>query len=196
MSKRTGKPWERITSWFGHKLHLIGDTQYKLPVAFSVEKATVSEQPMLTRDLAALFRDEPMLAQRCREFSADRGYDQADLKRWLWDAHRIRPLIDIRMLSREDWDALPRRPGEPMMRPLDPSRVDNMLHTERGRVSCRCPATGTMRPMAFHGLNAQRNALKNLCPAVAYDLQCESGRNAVPTPAPIPAGWGRAGASP
>ena len=173
VNRRTGKPWERIASWFGYKLHLIGDTQHELPVAFSVEKASVSERKALARDLAALLRDEPTLAQRCREFSADRGYDQAELKRWLWDAHRIRPLIDIRLLWRGDWDAPPRRSGEPMMRPLDPSRVDNMLHTEQGRVSCRCPATGTMRPMAFHGLDAKRNALKCLCPAVAYGLKCE-----------------------
>ena len=173
VDQRTGKPWERIASWFGYKLHLIGDTQHELPVAFSVEKASVSEQKVLARDLAALLRDEPTLAERCREFSADRGYDQAELKRWLWDAHRIRPLIDIRLLWRGDWDALPRRPGEPVMRPLDPSRVDNVLHTEQGRVFCRCPATGTTRPMAFHGLDAKRNALKYLCPAAAYGLKCE-----------------------
>ena len=109
VNRRTGKPWERIASWFGYKLHLIGDTQHELPVAFSVEKASVSEQKVLARDLAALLHDEPTLAQRCREFSADRGYDQAELKRWLWDAHRIRPPIDIRLLWRGDWDAPPRR---------------------------------------------------------------------------------------
>ena len=172
VSKRTGKPWERITSWFGYKLHLIGDTQHELPVAFSVEKASVSERKVLARDLAALLHEDKPLAGRCREFSADRGYDQEALKRWLGDAHRIRPPIDIRLLWRGDWDTPPRRPGEPMMRPLDPSRVDNMLHTEQGRVSCRCPATGTMRPMALHDLDAKRNALKCLCPAAAYDLQC------------------------
>ena len=140
VDQRTGKPWERIASWFGYKLHLTGGTQHELPVAFSVEKASVSERKVLARDLAALLHDEPTLAERCREFSADRGYDQAELKRWLWDAHRIRPLIDIRLLWRGDWDAPPRRPGEPVMRPLDPSRVDNVLHTEQGRVFRRCPA--------------------------------------------------------
>ena len=136
-------------------------------------KRRISKRKVLARDLAALLHDEPTLAERCREFSADRGYDQAELKRWLWDAHRIRPLIDIRLLWRGDWDAPPRRPGEPVMRPLDPSRVDNVLHTEQGRVFCRCPATGTTRPMAFHGLDAKRNALKYLCPAAAYGLKCE-----------------------
>ena len=173
VSKSTGKPWVRIKSWFGYKLHLIADAHYELPVAFSVEKASAAEQPTLLRDLTALLRDEPTLAARCREFSGDRGYDQAELKRMLWDDHQIRPLIDIRHLWREDWDCLPRKKGEPMRRPLDPSRVDNVFHTEQAHVSCRCPATGTMRDMAFHGFDAKRNALKYLCPAAAYDLTCE-----------------------
>ncbi len=175
VSKRTGKPWERIMSWFGYKVHLSGDTLYEIPVSFSVEKASVSERTVLMRDLAALMRDEPTMAERRDEFSADRGYDQEELKRMLWDAHDIRPLIDVRMLWRADWDALPTQPSEHLMRPLDPSKADNVLHTEQGHVSCRCPATGTMRPMAFHGLDARRDALKHLCPAAAYDLKCEGG---------------------
>ena len=176
VDRHTGKTWERIASWFGCELHLIGDTKHELPVAFSVEKASVSEQTTLTRDLAALLNEDKPLAQRCREFSADRGYDQAELKRWLWDAHRIRPLIDIRMLWREDWDALLRRPDEPMMRPLDPARVDNVLHSEQGRVFRRCPATGTIRPMAYHGLDAKRSALKHLCPAAGLRFESHTIR--------------------
>ncbi len=93
-------------------------------------------------------------------------------KAWLWDAHRIRPLLDTRELWREDWDALPAQPGLPKLRPLHPDRVDNVLHSGRGEVFCRCPATGEMRPMAFQGHEERRAALKYLCPAVAYGLQC------------------------
>ena len=172
VGRRTGKHWERITSWFGCKLHPVADTQHELPVAFSLEKASAAEQPILLRDLTALLRDEPALARRCSEFSADRGYDQEELKRMLWEDHAIRPLIDIRMLWREDWEALPRKEGEPRRRPLDPDRVDNVLYTEQGHVSCRCPATGTMRDMALRGFDAKRNALKHLCPAAAHGLNC------------------------
>ena len=173
VGRRTGKSWERITSWFGCKLHPIADTQCELPVAFSLEKASAAEQPTLLRDLKALLRDEPAPARRRRGFSADRGCDQEELKRMLREDHAIRPPIDIRMLWREDWEALPRKDGEPRRRPLDPDRVDNVLHTEQGRVSCRCPATGTMRDMAFHGFDAKRNALKHPCPAAAHGLTCE-----------------------
>ena len=169
---RTGKPWERIASWFGHKLHLVADTKHEVPVAFSVERASVSEQKALPRDLEALFAEEPVLAERCRFLSADRGYDQEKLKAWLWDAHRIRPLLDTQELWREDWDALPVQPGLPKLRPLHPDRVDNVLHSGKGEVFCRCPATGEMRPMAFQGHEEKRAALKYLCPAVAYGQQC------------------------
>ena len=76
------------------------------------------------------------------------------------------------MLWRDDWDPLSRRLGEPMFRPPDSSRVDNMLHSEQDHVFCRCPATGMIRPMTFHGLEAKRDALKHPCLATAYGLEC------------------------
>lgn len=36
----------------------------------------------------------------------------------------------------------------------------------------RCPATGVVRPMAFQGLEAKRDALKHRCPATAYSAEC------------------------
>ena len=61
--------------WFFYKLHLIADTKHELPAAFSVERTLVSERKVLPRDMKALFRAEPMLVERHREFSADQGYD-------------------------------------------------------------------------------------------------------------------------
>ena len=82
LDRRTGKARERTSHWFGYKLHLIADVKHELPVAFSVERASVSEQTALPRDLRRLFESEPLLAERCVRFRADRGYDQADLKAW------------------------------------------------------------------------------------------------------------------
>ena len=59
-----------------------------------------------------------------------------------------------------------------MLRPLRGDWTDNVLHTEKGDVSCRCPETGTVRPMAFQGFEAERDALKHRCLAVAYGLEC------------------------
>ena len=160
--RRTGKPWERIASWFGCKPRLTGDARHELPVALSVGKASVPERRAPARDPAAPLRDGPTLAGRRRGLSADRGCGQAEPKRRLRDARRIRPPIDIRPPRRGDWDAPPKRPGEPVVRPPGPSRADNALHTEQGRVLRRRPATGTTRPMALHGLDAKRNAPKRL----------------------------------
>ncbi len=81
--------------------------------------------------------------------SFGRGDDQAGLKQTLWDD-----------------------PSKPIGRLLDPDRADNILHSERGEVHCCCPHSGTLRPMVFHGFEADRNTLKYRCPAAAYDLHC------------------------
>ncbi|MYJ52127.1 MAG: transposase, partial [Gammaproteobacteria bacterium] len=121
--------------------------------------------------------EEPELEKRCREFSADRGYDQEGLKKELWERHGVRPLIDTRLM----WQDEKREPGynhsEPILRPLHPERVDTILYSERGEVVCRCPRSAELRPMAYQGFEANRNTLKYRCPAAAYDLDCK-GREA------------------
>ena len=71
---RTGAIWKKVKSWFGYGLHLIADTHYKVPVAFEVTRASGSEARML---LEELFGKAPEMAERCDDFSADRGLDNA-----------------------------------------------------------------------------------------------------------------------
>ena len=127
---------------------------------------------MPPRDLRRLFESEPLLAERCVRFSADRGCDQADLKAWLWSRHGIRPIIDAHEMWRNECEGLRAEPGGPMLRPLRGDWTDNVLHAGKGEASCRYPETGTVRPMAFQGLEADRDALKRRCPAAAYGLEC------------------------
>jgi len=124
-----------------------------------------------------LAREVPELAERCGEFSADRGYDQEGLKEDLWEDYAIRPLIDTRLLWREEKKDPDHDPSKPILRLLDRNRADNILHSERGEVLCRCPSSGEIRPMAHQGFEADRNTLKYRCPAAAYDLDCK-GREA------------------
>jgi len=170
---KQGRAWKTVKSWFGYGLHLIADTRHELPVAFAVTPASASEQPVMREMLAEVFEVEPDLAERCRDFSADRGYDGEALKKTLWDEHRVRPLIDVRLMWREEKQAPDYDPAKPILRTLAPERTDNILHSERGEVSCRCPKTGTERPMAFQGFESDRGTLKYRCPAAAYDLACE-----------------------
>ena len=120
-----------------------------------------------------LFAEELGLAERCADFSADRGLDSANPKKTLWDDYGIRPLVDTRLLWRDE-KALPDYdPSQPILRPLYTERVDTVLQSEKGEVIGRCPATGEERPMAFSGFESDRRTLKYRCPAATYDLTCK-----------------------
>jgi len=169
----TGKAWKKIKRWFGYGLHLIADTQYEIPVAFELTPASVSEQPTLRAMIRATFDETPALAERCRDFSADRGLDSAETKALLWDDYAIRPLIDTRELWRDEKNDPDYDPCKPITRALNPERADTIVHTEKGSVHCVCPVTGEQRDLAFQGFEADRNALKYRCPAAAYGLECQ-----------------------
>ncbi|HUL13709.1 MAG TPA: transposase [Methylococcaceae bacterium] len=170
---RTGKLWKKVKSWFGYGLHLIADTRYEIPVTFHLTPASHSEQVELRVMLGELFEEHPELAERCADFSADRGLDCAETKAKLWDEYRIRPLIDTRELWREEKQAPDYDPSQPITRPLYPERADTVVYTEKGGVHCVCPITGTQRGLAFQGFEADRDTLKYRCPAAAYGLQCQ-----------------------
>ena len=177
---RTGALWKTVTSWFGYGLHLIADTDHEVPVAFAVTRASASEPRVLPGMLEALFTEMPRLAGRCADFSADRGLDNAAQKRQLWDEWNIRPLIDTRLMWRVEKEEAGHDPEQPITRALFPDRADVIVHDERGRVSCVCPATGEIRAMAFQGFEAGRGpsgTIKYRCPAAAFDLHCK-GREA------------------
>lgn len=169
----TGKPWRKIKSWFGYGLHLMADTRYEIPVALHVTPASASEQVELRAMLKESFEQTPELAERCRDFSADRGLDSGQTKALLWDDYGIRPLIDTRELWREEKQAPGFDPSQPITRPLNPGRADTIVYTEKGTVHCICPASAEQRDLAFQGFESDRNALKYRCPAAAYGLACQ-----------------------
>jgi hypothetical protein len=174
---RTGKPWTKIKSWFGYGLHLIADTQYEIPVAMRLTPASASEHVQMRALIAETFSETPQFAERCQDFSADRGLDSAEAKALLWDEFRIRPLIDTRELWREEKQQPDYDPSKPITRPLYPERVDTIVYTEKGSVHCLCPVSGVQRDLAFQGFEAERDSLKYRCPAAAYGLDC-AGREA------------------
>ena len=169
----SGKPSKKIKSWFGYGVHLIADTQYEIPVAMHLPPASHAEQIELRVMLKETFAETPELAERCRDFSADRGLDSAETKALLWDTYGIRPLIDTRELWREEKQHPDYDPNKPITRPLFPERVDTIVHTAKGSVHGICPQTGEQRDLAFQGFEADRHALKYRCPAAAYGLDCQ-----------------------
>ena len=102
---------EKIKSWFGFTLHLVIDTKYKLPVAFTISPASVSERPVGRKLVDRMACENPDILKKCRNFCADRGYDDKAMISKLWDEHGINPIIDNRLLWK-DSDTDPTRAYE------------------------------------------------------------------------------------
>ena len=117
----------------------------------------------------------PEMVDRCDDFSADCGLDNAPQKKQLWDKWTIRPPIDTRLMWKAEKEEPGYDPERPITRPLFPERADVIVHDERGRVSCICPETGELRAMAFQGFEAERGACGTVecrCPAAAFGFEC------------------------
>jgi Transposase domain (DUF772)/Transposase DDE domain len=138
---KNGNLWEKLKSWFGFKIHLIVDADYELPVAFSVNKASVSEQPEMHKLFDYLESKHPKILENCEHAMGDKGYDGSNLIKKLWDEYRIKPIIDIRNMKKdkeESWQ----------FKTLD---VSDITYNYKGEVFCHCPKDGSLKSMAFGG---------------------------------------------
>lgn len=151
---------ETVKRWFGFKLHVIAETEYELPVEFSVLPANANEMPVMHKLLERVEREDPGILEICEIFSADRGYDDGKLVRRLWDAYRIKPIIDIRN-TWQDADETRVVPGRA-----------NITYDWKGTIRCLSPVGGREREMAFAGFERDRETLKYRCPARHYGYEC------------------------
>ena len=99
--RQDGTLWEKVQRWFGYKVHLVADAEYELPVGYEVTKASASEMPRARALLDGLAERHPSLVEGCEFWTADKGHDDGAMIRRLWDAHRIKPAIDIRAMWKE-----------------------------------------------------------------------------------------------
>ncbi len=160
---KDGKPWEKVKSWFGFRLHLIADADAELPISYCVTKASVGEQPVMKELFAELNKTHPEIIERCEHVMLDKGYDSKEKICELWDKYRIKPIIDIRNMWRD---------GEPT-KLLKTRDIKNITYDYKGTVFCHCPETGEIRPLSFTGFEESRNTLKYTCPALAYGIDCK-----------------------
>ena len=191
IDSKTGKPWTKVKSWFGYGLHLIADTHHEIPVAVHVTPASHSEHTELRTMIHEVFEETPQLAERCEDFSADRGLDSAETKALLFDQYGIKPVIDVRQLWRDEKDEPVYDPEKPITRPLFSDHADTIVFTEKGSVHCVCPATGEQRDMAFCGFEKDRNTLKYRCPAAAYGFCCKGQKDCSAMAPGQPGAFGR-----
>ena len=158
-----GNAWEKVKSWFGFRLHLVVDADVELPVGYEVTKASINEQPVMTKLLAELKETHPELLERCDHAMFDKGYDSTDRICDLWDMYGIKAIIDIKNMWKD---------GE-KTRLLKNEKVKNVTYDYKGTVFCHCPKTGEIRQMSYGGFEAKRKALKYICPALALGIECK-----------------------
>ena len=158
-----GKAWEKVKSWFGFRLHLVVDADAELPVGYEITKASLSEQPVMTKLFAELKKTHPELLERCDHAMFDKGYDSTDRICDLWNLYGIKAIIDIKNMWRD---------GE-KTRLLKNEKIKNVTYDYKGTVFCHCPKTGEIRPMSYGGFEAKRESLKYTCPALALGVECK-----------------------
>src|SRR5690625_4933222 len=156
-----GTLWEKTVRWFGYKLHLIVDSNYELPISYSITKASVSDVKEAHRLIDELESHPSELLENTKVLSGDKGYDDTKLMERLWDDHEIKTVIDIRNMWKEK----------------NETRLikdySNVAHDYKGTFFCYCPVTGTERAMVNGGFEKDRNTLKKLCPANQYGITCK-----------------------
>lgn len=165
--REDGTLWEKIKKWFGFQLLLIVDTEYELPVAFEVTKASANESIRLLPLMEETKKRHPQLIERTEYLAGDKGYDAADTHITLWEEHQIKGIIDTREMWKDEKGS---------SRPLYSDRADTIVYTEKGEVLCRFQDTSTEEenyaPLAFEGFEADRLTLKYRCPAAAKGIAC------------------------
>ncbi len=157
-----GKAWEKVTAWFGYKIHLLVDATYELPVAWTVTQASTADITEAPKLVAQLQAKHPRALQAARVLMGDRGYDDTKFVRSLWDDYGIKPVIDIRNLWKD---------GEPTR--MLPGH-DTVTYNYRGEVFCHHPETGEAHRMANGGFEADRATLKKRCPAKFSGITCDA----------------------
>jgi len=182
--RKDGTQWEKITKWFGYKLQMVVDSEYELPLAFDVTRASCADVEQLMPLVEQLARQHPDLVEGAEELSADKGYDSTSNNTRLYDDYDIKPVIDKRRMWKEDYCGEASR-----TRVLFDDRVDSFVYDEQGQLFCVCPHTRQRREMFFCGYEADRRTLKYRCPAAACGIECK-GRDACEARASV-GGFGR-----
>ena len=162
---KDGKPWEKVKSWFGYTLHLLIDSDYGLPVNFTVTRASMSEVKIAPVLIESTRKSHPELIKNTEYLQGDKGFDSSSFICTLWDNYTIKPIIDIRNMWK-DPDTTKMFQG-----------YNNIVYNYKGDVSCYCPKTNKKREMAYGGFEKDRKALKYKCPAKAYGYECKGKEN-------------------
>jgi hypothetical protein len=182
--RKDGTLWEKVTKWFGYKLHLLVDSMYELPLAFELTVASSSDMTHLLPLVEDVEEHHSVIHKDMNENAADKGYDSKENNTALFDDHGIKPVIDTRELWKNKTHET-----------LFPDRYDVYSYDETGQVYCTCPSEqrgqDETRELAFVGFEKDRGTLKYRCPSAAFGFEC-AGRAECEKLSPIGVGvYGR-----
>ncbi len=161
--RKDGSLWKKFTSWFGYKIHIIGDVNYELPVSFKITRASASDMKQLKPMIEELSDINPEIVGKCKSLVGDKGYDSKYNNKFLWDDYQIKPIIDIKGGWR-DFD----------QKLADSEYADNVLYDYHGNVFCYDMNTMKKRNMIYCGFEKSRGKLKYRCPLAAKGIKCKA----------------------
>ena len=95
---KDGKTQVKTKTYFGFRVHILADTDYELPIEYTVTKASKSERKELIKHINML---SPELREKISTLSADKGYDDIKTIEFLRD-NEIKAVIDIRNFWKDE----------------------------------------------------------------------------------------------
>lgn len=181
VEKSDGTVEEQLYEWFGFKLHLMVDSNYQLPVAFLVTKGLEADTSLLKPLLKQWKEAQPELSARTNEVSADKAYDDHEnhLAARELGAQFLCPTRNL--WKNPDGKTKDAEGKVIFLKYLAGSEAGHIAYDQDGQLYCayREPHTEQWgwRPMVFKGYEADREALKYVCPARAYGCGCRCAKD-------------------
>lgn len=180
---------EVLYEWFGFKLHLMVDADHQMPAGFELSKGLEADTVHLEPLVKQFKEKHPSLAERTEEITADKAYDSKDNIVAARNEMGAQLLCPTRKLWREkDGSAVAPDGSEIKLKLLPGSKEGDMAYDQDGQLYCAFQQGQNepwkWREMVFKGYEPDRQALKYICAARAYDVQCpsvESCRNGYKT---------------
>jgi hypothetical protein len=163
----------KVVEWFGYKLHLLVDVPHEVALAYHITAPSCGDGERVPALLEQARGNLP--ANRLQTMAFDKAADDQSVHECLHE-HRIKPLIQIRALWKEE----PERRPEGARIPL------NVVHDEAGTFYCYDTSgdVPVRHPMSYYGYEADRGTLKYRCPArhegwdCPSDAKCNAGKKA------------------
>jgi hypothetical protein len=158
----------RAYEWFGYKFHLLVDVKHEVVVACRITSAAGEGTGDSTVLPKLLEQAQRVLGEgRIKTMAYDKAADDQKTHELL-DGQKIRPLIEIRQMWKEESERmLPGHDGN-----------SNVVYDQAGTIYCydKTSAIPVKHKMSYIGYEKQRGTLKYRCPARHEQFACPSDK--------------------